>query len=66
MRLPRPKLLPWRHIVYVYAVAIGFYFAFGYVLDHQGDWWLWVLLVVYVAAAMVLPVRWGRQRRAKT
>jgi hypothetical protein len=61
----RPKLLPWRQIVYVYAVAILFYVGFSYMLNHQSDWWGWVLLAAYVVAAEGVFLIW-RRLKAKT
>ena len=55
-----------RHSLYVLAVALGFYVGMSLVLTNGQHWWQWVLLIIYVAAIMVLPVRWGQQRRAKT
>lgn len=62
----RPKLLPWRHIVYYYAVFIPLGFAFYFMLGHRDDWWGWMILVVYVAVILIIPFRWQRKTAPKT
>jgi hypothetical protein len=57
----RQHVLPWRQIVYVYAVAILFYLGGSYMLNHRHDWWGWVILAVYAGAAEIIFILWRRK-----